>query len=219
MKFPNAFNGVKRLFTAEILEIIAIVVGAIAAIAGVFAYGADQTGHQDVAGNAALVAVIVGVVAGIVLLAAAIISFLGLNDAAKDEPEFKNAVTAVIVSFALAIVGSILPESAKGISSILDSASTVISVYVTYTVIKGISNLSSKLNNRDMVERGVRLVKYIIIAAVLGIVAELVQSLWIKDPKANLNVILSIAVMAFGLFRGIAYIVYLSKAKKMLQNA
>lgn len=219
MKFPNAYDGIKKLFAAEILEIISVITGVVAGVAGLFAYGADQTSHPDVAENAAMIAVIFGIITGVLLIAASIINFIGLNNAAKDEPEFKNAVMAVIVSIVLSVVGVILPESAKAITAVLDTATTAISVYVSYTVVKGICNLAERLNDKALVEEGKKIITYIVIAAVLGVVSDIIQTLWIKDPRANLNIILSIAIIAFGLFRGIAYIIYLAKAKKMLQNA
>ena len=219
MKFPNAFDGIKKLFTAEILEIVSIVAGVIAGIAGAIAYGTDQTGHPEAVGAPAAIAAVVAIIAAILLIASAIISFLGINNASKDEPEFKNAVTAVIVTIVLSVISGFLPDSLKVVSALIDTVNTCLSVYISYTVVKGICNLAAQLNNAEMVERGNRVITYIIVAALLGAIADFVQTVWIKDPKANLNVILGAVILIFGLVKGVAYIIYLSKAKKMLQNA
>ncbi len=118
MRFPNAYQGVKKLFTSEILNIIAgflLFIGAIAAViagAGV-ASAANQdalTGTQTAAilGGGAITAVFM--VGGFVIsIIAYIMMIVGLNNARKDDSNFNNAFIFVFVSLGLSVLSSFIP--------------------------------------------------------------------------------------------------------------
>ena len=99
MKFPNAFNGSKKILLAEILALIAAVLVMIAGITlgGTIANAVETNNGDAVIGGAigAGALILVGGIAGIV---AFVVEIIGINACAKDEPSFKTDKPSAVTS-------------------------------------------------------------------------------------------------------------------------
>ena len=110
MRFPNASAGVKKLYTSEILSLIALIFALITAIAGFFTIGVIDAG-VDGAVNAGLgVTGVFTILTAILSLIAFILSLVGLSRAGKDEPAFKYALYATFIGIVVSVVVGFVPE-------------------------------------------------------------------------------------------------------------
>ena len=218
MRYPNAFAGVKKIFTAEILSIISAVAVLVAALFGFTSVGAAVDGSATGAFASLGGAAIFTLGAGIVAIIAFILNIVGINSAAKDEPTFKKALIAVLVGIIASVLSSVL-SSQKTISSILSRASGCASVIVTIFVIMGIQALAKNLGNEEMIKKGNTTIKLVLcsylISTVLGLIADIAQG------PAGLTVtlvILAIVSAVFSIIEYVFYLRYLSAAKMMLMQ-
>ena len=97
LNYPNAAQGVKKLYVAEILSLI----GSIILGAGIV-FGIDGL-FNDVAWMALLSVALIGA-AGVLLLISFINNLVGLSKASKDDQGYKVAFWMMIISMILSII-------------------------------------------------------------------------------------------------------------------
>lgn len=223
MKFPNASQGVKKLFTSEILNIIAgflLFIGAIgAAIAAAGAMSAANqdslTGGQTAAllGGGAITAVFMfgGLVISII---AYIMMIVGLNNARKDDSNFNTAFIFVFVSLILSVISSFIPGV---FGQILSSISQLATMFVTVFIILGIRSLAIQLGNQQVENKG-KTILYIIAAVyILAFIAKLVST-FTTASAAVVSGVLAVIVIVLDIIAYIIFLTYLAQAKKMLEQ-
>ena len=217
MKFPNAFSGVKKIFVAEILSIIAAVLVLIFGIVGLssVAAGASAAAAQSEAGiTGALVgfgfAAFFGIASGIVLIIAYILQLVGVINGMKDEPAFKTSLIFIIVALACSIISSVASGNAT-VSSIFSVIQNIAQLCVTLFIIQGIRNLADKLGNTAVSDKGRKI--YMLIAIIFGI-SILANIIALFAPA--IASILSIVASVISIVQIIIFLTFLSNAKKML---
>ena len=152
MTYPNAANGVGKLFTAQILLIIAAILGAVSAVVSAAVTisnmgNADNLGAFVSTGLTGLLAVgIIALAFLVIYIIAFIIQLIGLAKAGKDENMIKIAFILTLVNLLLTIVAAVLSSSAPTASSVLRLAVTVIQVLINVLTIMGISKLAGSLD-------------------------------------------------------------------------
>ena len=215
MKFTNAFEGVKKIFAAEILALIASVCGTIALALPVVALvaAANQSGGGTAASLGGLV--VVGIATVVLSIIAFIFKLIGVNKASKDEPAFKIAFYMILAGIAVSILTGIFSSNST-VSSIMSAIGEIVNLAVTVYIIQGIKNLAQRLGDDKMVKSGDTLFKYIIAIYILVIIAQIV--IMILQNGAAVVVALVIIVISgiLEIIQYILYIRYLAKAKKML---
>ena len=229
MKFPNAYEGVKKIFTSTILSIIGgfcMVCVAIAAIIALVAAAATVGGEAGAEGTAIGVgaaAVILLLASGVLGIISTILLLVGLKRAGKDEENFNSGFVCAIFVLVFTVVSTAL-SSINGGNNFYDDIAIVIAnilrIATMMYVTRGISSLAEQLDNQKMVNTGSKL--YLAFSAVL-IVATILQL--ISSIVAYNNVVATAAsalLIASGITSIVAYIVYviyLGRAKKMLKEA
>ena len=211
MKFPNAYAGVKKLFTAEILALIGVIVLLIAALAALVMVGAAEA-EADGVGLASLgVAAVFGLAGGVLAIIALILQIAGLNAGGKDEPLFKTALSFAVAGIVVQALASFVPS--EGIRKMAETFVPVAQVLLIYYVIAAIRSLAEKLDNSEMVQkaRGVIIIVYVtfgvqVLAKVLG---QFVLT-------GTVGGVVEIVGYVLEIVQFIVYLSYLSKAKKML---
>ena len=104
MKFPNAAKGVKKIFNAEIISLIAALIGGAGLVLGLIG-ASKETGES--AGTITLtVSGVLLIVSGIAILVAGVINIIGFIQAAKDEEGIKRAVLCTLFSALFAFVAA-----------------------------------------------------------------------------------------------------------------
>ena len=212
MQFPNALEGVKKVYQAEILFVIS---GALAVVAAILA----------LAGGAAGVGI--GVAVGVVLLFSVpvlgIISFImnivGMNKAKKDDPAFRNALYATVIGIAASVLLGISGRETESILSIVGDTLTNVCLFLsTFFTCSALIRLAKALGNSGMMEKGekARSVLTTVYIACIGLSA--VSAVFVK--ARNAAVITSVILLDSAVLRFVAYVIYLrflGKARTMLE--
>ena len=217
MKFPNAANGVKKLFTAEILQIIAAVALAAAAIMGLvtLANAANENAGATLGFGAGTLVFSIG--GAVVSLIAFILTIVGLVKASKDDDGFKTALAFIILAVVATIVGSCFQSSNTFIYNICTTLTKIADLCVTCHVILGIINLADQIGDDAVAEKGRTLFKVIIAVYVIAIIGVASYTFVLINPA--LAVIAYVIVCISMVVSIVSYFLYLSllaKAKKML---
>ena len=211
MKYPNANNGVKKLFTAEILALIGTVALIIAAIAALVTAEAAEMEETAVGAASLSVAAIFGIAGGVLAIIAFILEIIGLNAGGKDEPLFKTALSFAVAGVVVQSVASFV--NAELVQEFANTFVPVASVMVIYYVVSAISALAAKLLDKEMVQKAKTVI--IIAYSTFGVqVLARVLSQFVVTGKAA--EVIALIGFALAIVQAAVYLSYLSKAKKML---
>ena len=185
MKFPNAANGVKKLFTAEILQIIAAVALAAAAIMGLvmLANAANENAGATLGFGAGTLVFSIG--GAVVSLISFILTIVGLVKASKDDDGFKTALAFIILAVVATIVGSCFQSSNTFIYNICTTLTKIADLCVTCHVILGIINLADQIGDDAVAEKGRTLFKVIIAVYVIAIIGVALSRLSLMLSSAS----------------------------------
>lgn len=212
--FSNAYEGVKKIYKAEILSLIAAIlmlIGSIISATGI------QAGEETASGNGLLIGGgLVVIVAAILMIVASILNIIGVNRAANDEAAFKNALIALLAGIAANIVVSAFSGNAT-ISSIGKTVSNVTEIMASYFICTGIINLADRLNDSAVSASGKK-VRSIIMgiwtaSAVLNILTTLFGTNETMQAVIGITAIVAVIISIVAYF---LYIRLLGKAKNML---
>lgn len=219
MNYPDALRGIKKIYTSEILLLLAGLLGGMASVFGVQAtQQIAENGAEGLDIGTAFGVMIPVLASGIIAVIATIIEFFGLKDASNENEYFKNGYIYAIIGLILSIALSILSymKVSDMVSDLGKLASNFIQMVVTFYVITGIKDLAEKLGDMDMVSRGKKTFNIYAAAIICASLVELAVSL-LQDNARTLVVGILGAVTLILMIVGYAlYLIYLSKAKKML---
>ena len=215
MPFPNAAKGVKKLFTSEILALIASGVTVIALIMLVItgaAVEADSEGGTIFAGTGTIVLM---AAASVLFTVAAIMALVGIIQASKDEGAFKSALIAIGVSLVAAIVAAIFSSNGT-VQSICQVVQNVMNICVTIFIIKGIINIADKLKKTAVATKGRDLLKIIVCVYALSLIASLVSLIFGGTFASIVTVILMLIATILNIVGYFLLLSLLNNGKKML---
>ena len=209
MKFPNAFVGVKKIYTSEILVIITLVFGLITVFAAFFTAGVIEAG-VDEAVNASLgVTGVLTIITAILSLIAFIMNLVGFSRAGKDEPIFQFALYASFIGIAVSVASGLLPEGF--VKELLSVINEIVLLLVPLLSISGIMSLAKKCMNSDMENRGNSLIKLITAGIIISGVADIIYHFFVNGA-----IVLGIIAIVIDLIASLIYLGYLNRARKML---
>ena len=137
---------------------------------------------------------------------ATVFTLIGLKKCSADEPKnFNIAFFAAIAVLALGVLAGVL-TAVPVIANIMRALSNIANVCVFVFTVTGISELAQKLNRADLVNLGKTILILMVAGSVLSIVGTFVSGVF-----AIISAIVSLVCY-------IAYLVYLTKAKTMLES-
>ena len=218
MQFPNALEGVKKIYKAEILELISGIIALVAAILMLV----GVAGAQADAAGAALGGIVGG---GILLIAVAVLSIIafimgivGVKKAMPDEENFKNAFYVMIVGIiaglviGLAKAGGILSDAGETVSSIC-------SFLAQYFIISAIIVLAQRLGDAKMETKGVNTRKMLMFVWVLRIIFQVIDIFVGKSDTVDVaSGVLALIAAVIGIVAYVMYLGLLKKARVMLEQ-
>ncbi len=211
MKFPNAFAGVKKLYTSEILALIALIFALITAIAGFTSIGIIDAGVEDAVNPSLAITGVLTIITAILSLICFILNLVGLNQAGKDEPAFKYALYVSLLGIVVSVAGGFVPEGfGKELLSVINE---IVLLLVPVLSIAGIISLSKQYMNSDMENRGNSLLKLMTTSIVVAGVADIIYRFF-----ANGAIVLGIVAIVIDLIASLIYLGYLNRARKMLEE-
>ena len=216
MKFENAYQGVKKIYTAELLAILAAACVVVAAIAGVVALVAGGVQSAAAAGGAVIGVGIFGIAAGVLAIISFILNLVGINRASKDEEAFKTALYAALAGIVISVIGTFTKEGSF-LNGLLDTLNGVCDLLVTFMVCQGVVNLAGKLEDTAVAEKGKSVQKLLLTVWIIVIVVRLIVAILGGTTAGLLAGILAIVAGVIAIVAYFLYLGLLSKAKKMLE--
>ena len=220
MKFPNAARGISKIFTSEILSLIAMICTGIAMIFTVTAASAVSAGSETgtiAAGGGML---FFAFAASVLAIIAFILQIIGVIQSSRDEESFRMiiylTIFSVVVLFIAGFIGSLIQNAI--FSSVAQAFSEIIDFVCTLLVILGISNLAAQLREREIVEKCSNLFKVILCVQIIAFITRFVAIFMSGRP--GLVVVCTILIIVGMVFSIVQYILYLSllaRAKRMLK--
>jgi len=226
MKYPNAYQGIKKMFTAEILEIIASVciffAGIAAIVAAAGAIVPDPAESAGLLGGGLIAAAVLMAGFGVLSIIAIILLLVGLKRAGLDESRFNKGFSMALASLILSVAAAVL-STVNGGNNIFDDFATLVAsilqIFAMLYVSQGISSLAEDLGDQAVAKSANSLYLVYSVLLIIEAIMRIVSAFLSNDlnMKTSSGVILMIssviAIVAY-----IAYIVLLGKAKKMLSK-
>ena len=208
MQFPNALEGVKKIYKAEIIALIGAIVGFVAALLSLV--GAQSGSLGGLAGAGILI-----IAMSVLFIIAFIMNIVGLNKAKPDEENFKNALYMVFVGIVLSIVVGATQEGTL-IHTLGESLSNICNLLVNYLVATALLNLANQLGD-DVVAKKATSVRTLltivwVIALVLNVMGDVLTS-----KAGMIAVVLALIASVVEIIAYIVYLGLLSKARGMLE--
>ena len=218
LKFPHAFDGVKKIFTAEIIQLVAAILVLIVYVLNVIILAIAPGANVDtVLGVGAVLFSIIGVlsiVMGIASIVAFIIYIVGVVRAGNDEPKFKTMLILIIANIIVSLVSNNIQNVV--VISILSIASTVITALVGIFLIQGIISLAQKVGDANVEAKGYSLLKVIYVICILSVILGIVN---IFLPTGIISYILYVIISILSVCQYILHLMLLKSAKEMLGSA
>ena len=228
MKFPHAQKGVKKIFTAQILSLIATVIGIAAIIIALvgFRKGPVETDLQDAL---VLLSLLIGAVDGVVVLVSLILNLVGVIQAKKNEAYFGKALICTIIALiamacfvgitSFARAGSIMKiTSLTRIGGIMDLIADLANACAIIFTVVGIQMLSDELARADIRNLGrfiCRLLCWTYTVMLLANVASLIFAYLPDVVLLGEWIMFAAELLKTAAF--VVYLIFLGKAVKMLR--
>ncbi len=215
MRFPNAFSGVKKIWLAEILMLLAAVIGIIL----IFVIGANGTlvGENEIVINEAAKTPIsiLGIASGVIALLAFILNLVGLIIARKDDSGFKIALLVTVLGVIASAISAIWSTNA-GLVKWMDTLTTIFSMFASYYVLTGIANLADQIPDAETKALALKSRTLVEGSFCLTVIFKLIINIFKIQNGSTIYTILAVVAMLLELVSYILYLRALSKGKKML---
>ncbi len=211
MKFPNALKGLKKIYTSEILTLLAGV------LSGVLTYLGEGIGANTEASKMAiLAALLIGF--SIITIIAYILNFVGTAQAGKDESSFKSALLWILIGIVLTVAATVLGES-HSLYRYLSNGTRLADILTTVYIIQGVICLANRVGNEEQAQRGKRVQNMIVIIYALSFVLQIANDfLNVEKIPAAILAACGFGAMILLIIAYITFLKLLSRAKKMLQQ-
>ena len=214
MRFPNAFRGVKKIWLAELLMLLAAVIGIIMVI--VMATNSTMVGEDIVINEGAKTPIaVLGIVTAVIALVAFVLNLVGLINANNDDSAFRIALLVTILGIVASAVSAIW-SSNEVLNKWMDTALTIFSMFASYYVLTGIANLADKMS--DAATKALALKSRTLVEGSFCATAlfKLIISIFKIQDGSTISTILSVIALLLELASYILYLRALSKGKQML---
>lgn len=196
MMFPNAYEGFRRIFLAEVLTLIGIACSFIGTATGSY---------------------FIYMMSSVMAIVSLVFILIGLNQAAKDQSSFRVAFILTFINLLLSIVLGVLSEFGL---PVLSPVSTIVSngmsIAVDIMVFRGIKILAKKLYREDITKFGNIVLAILIIVNAITILVTLISFFEFSVKIAAFLITLSFVTGILGIVAYVFYLIYLNRVKNML---
>lgn len=218
MRYPNAAKGIKKIYLAEILGILALVLAIVMAIMVAGSHvdtsiSGEEAAQALQAANLGTPFVILGVAMMLLMLVSYFMNLIGVINASKDDEVFKMALWALLASIAFGVVAAILENSNAKVASWLKVPSTLFELVVTIYVLDGIGNLARNLGKNDIADLSKQCRTWMMCALVLSAAAEVLVA--VQAAESTFKTTSGIAASLLGIVAYVVYLRVLNKARLM----
>jgi len=216
MRFPNAYRGVKKIWLAELLMLLAAIVGIIMVI--VMAANGTMVGEDIVINEGVKTPIaVLGIITAVILLIGFILNLVGLINANNDDSAFRIALLVTILGVVASAISAIWSNN-ETLNKWMDTAITICSMFASYYVLTGIANLAEKMS--DAATKALALKSRTLVEGSFCATAlfKLIISIFKIQDGSTISTILAVVALLLELVSYILYLRALSKGKKMLAN-
>ena len=217
MTFPNAANGLKKIYIAEILALVAALCTGLMLIITAFTISSAQSLNLSGAVTGGLFLVFFGFAAFVLLVLALIFNLIGINSAKKDETgEKKNfaiAFICVIVSICVSFVGGCFTTTMPFLSTVCTTAGRLLDLIATYYILYGISDFAERLGQTGLAEKSKAMVYKLCFLYCVSILANTLFSFLSSKLGMIISLLISLVVIAFSILYYILYLRIIKEAR------
>lgn len=217
MKFPNAAKGISKIFTSEILALIAAIATGVATILAVVMYASAKTNSTAGAAASGIGMLVLGLGASVLLVIALILKIVGVVQASKDEDSFKMIIYLTIFTLIVAVVAAIFSR-VTFLNNIANAVSSIGSFVTTLLIILGIGNLGVQVGNDEVIDKCSSQFKLILGIGIVALLARFFCIFLPTIPAQGIVIALAVVALVLNIIQYILYLSLLSKAKKMLND-
>ena len=221
MTYPNAADGVKKMFKAQLIEILGTVFLALAAIFTIMLSSSEKAGAANDADSFLAVMMIVSIVAfSGLMIVAAVMHLIGLVRAGRDERAFRTALFAVFINLIFIVTGMVFSGLKNGtVSSLMNLFSTIMDMIAFIFVIQGIRNLAIELGNDKLDRMGDNIFKIILAVLVLEFIANIIVLISGGHTSGIVAGVVYLIAAILSFVQYIIYLIFLARGVKMLTKS
>ena len=215
MKYPNAKDGVNKIYMSEIIALAASIIMLVCSVLALLIYEKKE------------LIILTGILSLVILAALAIyivsyfLQIAGIVRASKDEPSFKvslYAIIALILITVLEIVFEVVSLENHFITFILEIAGDVAQFFLVHYIIHGIMHLSEHLGRPEMIKKGNHIFKVIYIAIAFEIIVRIFEIIFGKERGESLSLPFGIVANILKTVEYILFLTYIGKGKRILKE-
>lgn len=226
----NAYAGIKNLYHAEIIQLIAGIMMLVSAIMLVVA-GINTNSSQDavaVTGNSVAVNTVAGAVlfiAGLVMeIIALIMSIIGIRRASKDEPIIMKALFFILSAIVAGVVEGVLSQNVM-ISNIAAAIGELFLYCSMFFVLSAIVSIAEKRSSSEVSAKAKSTRKMLMTIMVLSVILRVASGCMELIPQENVKFVLglvTVILVLISLFLEVIqfclYLNTLGRTKKLLEK-
>lgn len=216
MEFENAKKGISRIYKGEIFSIIAGILGLVVLVV---TFIMDKKGGVETILPLAFAIAGMGILMILFFIISSILSILGVVAASKDERNFKIALLLLILGIAVSMAGNFFGTSHLKqnhiFSGVLGAFQSLFELLTNLFIIKGIINLSEKVDSSETEDSAQSTLMMLIIAYIFAFILQVVSIVF--EMKEVMAVASSLVIVS-SVMSLIAYFMFLgtlNKARKM----
>lgn len=217
MKFPNAAKGISKIFTSEILALIAAIATGVASILAAVMYASAKTNSTAGAAASGIGMLVLGLGASVLLVIALILKIVGVVQTSKDEDSFKMIIYLTIFTLIVAVVAAIFSR-VTFLNNIANAVSAIGGFVTTLLIILGIGNLGVQVGNDEVIDKCSSQFKLILGIGIVALLARFFCIFLPTIPAQGIVIALAVVALVLSVIQYILYLSLLSKAKKMLND-
>ena len=217
MKFPNAAKGISKIFTSEILALIAAIATGVASILAAVMYASAKTNSTAGAAASGIGTLVLVLGASVLLVIALILKIVGVVQTSKDEDSFKMIIYLTIFTLIVAVVAAIFSR-VTFLNNIANAVSAIGGFVTTLLIILGIGNLGVQVGNDEVIDKCSSQFKLILGIGIVALLARFFCIFLPTIPAQGIVIALAVVALVLNIIQYILYLSLLSKAKKMLND-
>ena len=217
MRFPNAAKGMKKVFAAEILSLIAAIALGSTLIMSIVFLNFEQTGNETAMGVSGIGLLVFMAGAAVLTILALIFKLIGVVQTSKDEPSFKIVIWLIVFGLIASVIGACF-SSNTFVYNLTNAISNVLNFISLLFIILGIGNLGVQVGNDEVIDKCSSQFKLILGIGIVALLARFFCIFLPTVPAQGIVIALAVVALVLNIIQYILYLSLLSKAKKMLND-
>lgn len=216
MKFPNAYNGVKKIYLAEVLLILAAILG-IATIVVLAVNNVNIEAEElNLEGTPATLTLVFSIGAALIALIAFLLNLFGVISARKDDDNFKMAMFFTFIGIVCSIISAAFNNN-EGLKGWMEVGNNLSSLFASYFVLGGIASLAGKYPDNMTMNLALKARTKVMSAFSTTVILRLIVNVF-NIQNETILLVLSVIILLAQVVSYLLYMATLAKGKKMLAN-